>query len=293
MSAKKGLGRGFDSLLPTEFVSEEFDPTASQDDKISELRLLPIKEVHPDENQPRREFDQEALEDLAASIKEHGILQPLVVTPEKTGYQIVAGERRWRAASLAGLSKVPAIVRTLSAQHRLELSLIENLQRQDLNPLEIATSYLKLRDQFNLKLEEISARVGGRSIAVVSNTIRLLRLPQNAKEALIKRQISEGHARQILALPDEESQTELLEGIIKKQWSVRQAEQFVIGYKRGKHEKTEKVTAHAATQSETVLTKDLSKRLNTAVKVRTTAKGGQLIIAFKDEQDLTRIIDSF
>ncbi len=292
MSAKKGLGRGFDSLLPTDMLNEAFDPTASQDEKISELRQLQLSDIVPDPDQPRRYFDEEALQELAMSLKEHGVLQPLVVVPYKGKYRIVAGERRFRAAKKAGLEKVPAIIRTLSDQHRLEISLIENIQRRDLNPLETATAYLKLRDQFNLKLEQISARVGGKSIAVISNTIRLLTLPEDAKDALIKRQLTEGHARQILALEDDaKAQQTLFQSIINEGWSVRRAEQFVIGYKKGKSgEKS--TTAKAATRIETPLTKNLAKRLHTSVKVKTTAKGGQLIIDFKDEADLHRITNN-
>ena len=289
MNAKKALGRSFDSLLPSEMISQEFDPTATQDEKVSELRHLLLSEISADPSQPRKYFDEDALQEMALSVKEHGILQPLVVVPANKGYVIVAGERRYRAAKIAGLRKVPALIRTLSNQHKLEVSLIENVQRRDLNSLETATAYLKLRDQFNLKLEEISKRVGGKSIAVISNTIRLLALPEKAKKALISQQISEGHARQILALEaDTSGQETLLQRIVKDGWSVRRAEQFVIGYKKGKSGQ-KSTAAVKSTQTETPLTKELSKRLNTKVKVKTTAKGGQLIITFKNETDLNRI----
>lgn len=288
MAQKKGLGRSFDSLLPTELLNEAFDPTASEDEKVSDLRQINIDDISPDENQPRRSFDETALNELANSIKEHGVLQPLVVVPSGGKYQIVAGERRYRASKKAGLTKVPAIVRTLSDQHRLEISLIENLQRKDLNALETATAYLKLRDQFNLKLDQIGVRVGGKSIATISNALRLLQLPENAKNALIDGKISEGHARQILALDNKSAQDDLLSHITDEGWSVRRAEQFVIGYKRGQGAE-KKVTAVRSTLSETPLTKGLSKRLSTEVKVKTTAKGGQLLINFKDEKDLERI----
>ena len=156
MSAKRGgLGRGLESLIPTEVLDESFDPTAEQDEQISDLRHIKLSEIVADPNQPRRTFDEASLEELSASIKEHGILQPIVVVPHEGKYMIVAGERRFRAAMRAGMEKIPALVRTLSNQHRLELSLIENLQRRDLNPLETATAYLKLRDQFNLTLDQI------------------------------------------------------------------------------------------------------------------------------------------
>lgn len=290
MAQKKGLGRSFDSLLPTELLNEAFDPTASEDERVSELRQVNIDDITPDKDQPRRSFDEIALGELAESIKEHGVLQPIVVVASGSVFEIVAGERRYRASKLAGLKKVPVIVRTLSAQHRLEVSLIENLQRRDLNALETATAYLKLRDQFNLKLDEIGARVGGKSIAAISNAIRLLHLPESAKSALIKHEISEGHARQILALTDEKAQNDLLQHIIKDGWSVRRAEQFVIGYKKGQG-KDRQSSGVRSTLSETPVTKSIARKLGTGVRVRTTAKGGQLVIDFTDEKDLERISD--
>ena len=200
MSAKKGLGRGFDSLIPTELLDESFDPTAQQDDQVSDLRHIKLDEIAADPDQPRRHFDEEALSELAESIKEHGILQPIVVTPKGGKYQIVAGERRYRAALRAGLAKVPALVRTLSNQHKLELSLIENLQRRDLNVLETATAYLKLRDQFNLTLDQIGQRVGGKSVSTISNTLRLLRLPESVRSALADGRLREGQARPLINL---------------------------------------------------------------------------------------------
>lgn len=286
-----GLGRGFDSLIPTDVLDETFDPTAGKDEQVSELRHVKHSDITPDAEQPRRHFDDEALEELAASIREHGIIQPLVVTPSKGGYQIVAGERRWRAAGLAGLKKVPVIVRTLTQQHKLELALIENLQRRDLNPLETATAYLKLHTQFNLTYEEIGARIGGKAVSTISNILRLLQLPETAKKELVTGNISEGHARQILALGDHpEAQTELLELIVREGWSVRKAEQYVVGYKKG-----ERVAKHAHaikhTQSETSFTKTLSQRLSLPVKLKTTAKGGQIIISYRDEAELKALED--
>ena len=181
----KGLGRGFESLIPTDLVDEEFDLTATEDKKSSELKYLKITEIVRDEEQPRREFDQSALDALAASIKEHGVLQPIVVTKEDGKYKIVAGERRWRASKIAGLDKIPAIVRTLDSQNRLELSIIENAQREDLNAIELATAYAKLQTQFNLSAEEIGAKVG-KSEQSVSNTMRLLTLPDNVKKVMVK-----------------------------------------------------------------------------------------------------------
>lgn len=289
MVKKTGLGRGFDSLIPTDVLDESFDPTAAQEAKSSDLRHLKLDEIVANKDQPRRSFEEDALAELTASIKEHGVLQPIVVTPHGGKYEIVAGERRWRAAQAAGLSKIPAIVRTLSDQHKLEIALIENLQRKDLNPLETATAYLKLHTQFNMTYEAIGQRVGGKAVSTISNVLRLLQLPDSAKKALVAGDISEGHARQVLALEDEKIQNELVRRIIAEGWSVRKAEQFVVGFKKaGKEEqKTEKAVSH--TQTETVFTKHLSQRLGVPVRHKTTAKGGQLIISYGSDDELAAL----
>ena len=293
MTAKKGLGRGFGSLLPTgENLNESFDPTAGMEERVSELRQIELTSITPDPSQPRREFDKKALSELASSIKEHGVIQPLIVIPHKGAYMLVAGERRWRASQQAGLKKVPALVRTLSNQHKLELALIENVQRENLNPIEIAVAFKKLRDDFSMTLDEISRRVGGKSAAAISNYIRILGLPSDAKKALSEQKISEGHARQILSLNGQPKvQKMLLENIIKENWSVRRAEQFVIGYKKGSGEK--KIAAKNAIETETSLTKKLSKQLKTKVKVKTMAHANQLIVEVKSDKDLEEILKRF
>ena len=290
MSVKKGLGRGFDSLIPTELFDESFDPTAAQDEKMSELRQIKISEINADPDQPRRHFDDIALEEMAASIVEHGILLPLVVTPKDGGYQIVAGERRYRAAKIAKLTKVPAIVRTLSNQHKLELSLIENLQRQDLNALETATAYLKLRDQFNLTLDQIGQRVGGKSVSAISNTLRLLRLPESVRTALAEGKMREGQARPLVNL-DPEIIEEILPRILKEEWSARKIEQFIVQVKKAAKSPIEstrhKTIAHVPYEEDTA---KLIKRFSTDVSVKTNAKGaGQIVIRFKSDLDFKRI----
>ncbi len=288
-NVKKGLGRGFDSLIPTQLLDEEFDPTQAQDEQLSELRNIPVDKVVANPEQPRRHFDQTALDELTESIKQHGVLQPIVVMPRDGSYEIVAGERRWRASQAAGKTDIPAIVRSYTDQHKLEVALIENLQREDLNPLETATAYLKLHQQFNMTYEEIGKQVGGgRAVSTISNTMRLLSLPKNAKQALVDGQISEGHARQILAIQEADVQDELLSLIISQGWSVRKAEQFVIGYKEGSKSK-KRERAAAKTQTETRETKALGQRLNTPVVVKHMAKGGRLIIEFKSDAEFKRI----
>lgn len=290
MSAKRstGLGRGFESLIPTDLLDESFDPTANQDEQVSDLRKVKLSEIHADPNQPRRHFDDMALNELSESIQKHGVVQPIVLTADTDGYKIVAGERRYRAAKMAGLEKIPALIRTLTDQHRLEISLIENIQRRDLNPLETATAYLKLRDQFNLSLEEIGQRVGGKSISAVSNTMRLLKLPESAKKALFERKISEGQARPLIGM-EEELLEEILPKIISEEWSTRRIEQFIVQLKNASKAPTDKKVP-VATDAYEEDTARLIKKLSTDVKVRTNAKGaGQIVIKFKNDNEFKRL----
>lgn len=291
MSARKpGLGRSFSSLIPTELLDESFDPTAAQDEKVSELRQIKIAEIIPDPDQPRKYFDETALTEMALSIKTHGVLQPIVVTPSQGSYLIVAGERRFRASQMAGLDKVPALVRTLTNQHKLELSLIENLHRRDLNVLETATAYLKLRDQFNLSLDEISKRVGGKSISAISNTIRLLRLPKIVHQAIAEGSMSEGQARPLVGV-DEEIIEQVLPKILAEEWSVRKVEQFVVQLKKSQEKPVEKTKKELVEPiAHEAATKRMATHLKAEVKVRTNAHGaGRIEIRFKDEQEFERI----
>jgi ParB family chromosome partitioning protein len=280
----KGLGRGFDAL-----ISNDFDKSLllTSDDRIEKI---PVAKLQPGKQQPRRHFDEVALQELAASIKRHGIVQPLVVTPEEGGkYSLIAGERRWRAAKLAGLDHVPAIIRSHKEQDQLEIALIENVQRVDLSPLEQAVSIERLHEQFNLSYEAVAQRLG-KATSTINNSVRLLQLPEVARNALNAKKITEGHARALLSLKgDEQRQNYLLETIISQGWSVRQAERFATSVKSGVKEAKK---AHQRTETETPATKSLSKKLSTPVHLRRTAKGGKLEITFTDDTDLTRIINS-
>lgn len=290
MSARQtGLGRGFESLIPTDLLDESFDPTASQDDQVSELRQIKISEIVSDPDQPRRQFDEEALVDLAASIEEHGILQPIVVTPHEGGYQIVAGERRYRAAITVGLDKIPALVRTLTNQHKLELSLIENLQRRDLNVIETAMAYVKLRDQFNLTLDEIGKRVGKKSVSSISNTLRLLKLPQTVRVALAEGKVNEGQVRPLIGLEDAFIE-KLLPRIIREQWTARDSEQYVMRLRATSHEALVVPRKPSGTEVYANEARILKKKFGTDVKVRTNEKGaGRIVIAFKTAEEFRRI----
>lgn len=227
---KKGLGRGFESLIPTDIIAEEFDVTKTDDAKLSQLTELKLDQVVRDESQPRKSFDKGALQELADSIKEHGVLQPIVVTKEGNKYQIVAGERRWRASKLAGLDTIPAIIRTLDDQNKLEMMIIENAQREDLTPIELATAYAKLKEQFNLTNTEISQRVG-KSPSSVVNTMRLLKLPEEAKQAMQEHHLMEGPMRPLVNAQPELIH-EVLPKIIDEGWSARKVEQYITDKKK-------------------------------------------------------------
>ena len=287
MSMKKGLGRGFDSLIPTDLIDESLDPTAAQDEKLSDLREIKLTEIIPDPNQPRRSFDEEALQEMASSVAEHGVIQPIIVTPSNGKFMIVAGERRFRGATIAKLEKIPALVRTLSDQHKLELSLIENIQRRDLNVLETATAYLKLRDQFNLSLEEIGKRVGGKSMSAISNTLRLLRLPESVRQALQDGKLTEGQARPLVNA-DPETVEAILPQILKEEWSARKIEQYVVNLKADA--KSAKAPASANTADNEVVTRWQNRLGADNIAIRTNSKGaGQIVIRFKSPDELKKI----
>lgn len=281
MTARAGLGRGLGSLIPQNLDAGSLMEAGERVEKLS------VDSIVPNPDQPRTVFDEDALVELAASIGRHGIVQPLVVTPNASKYIIIAGERRWRAAQIAGLKTVPAIVRTAKELEVLELALVENVQRVDLSPLEQAVSIARLHEQFNLSYTEISKRLG-KAETTVSNIVRLLQLPDAAKKALQTGGITEGHARQILALKESpEKQLDLLGQIIQNQWNVRQAERYVSAIKQGEREHA---TAVARAAVETPETKRLTKRYGTTIKIHRTAKGGKLEIVFKTDEELARLI---
>lgn len=278
----KGLGRGFDALLP-----ENFDSSILVNDDERVQKVL-IQDIKPNKAQPRQSFDKQSLIELAESIKRHGILQPLVITiTEENGpYMIIAGERRWRAAQLAKLERVPAIIRTAKELEQLEIALVENVQRVDLSPLEQAASIQRLHDQFTMEYDVIAKRLG-KAASTVQNIVRLLGLPPEARQALQKKHITEGHARAILALKRINRQQELLQLIKQHGWSVRQAERYVTAHKEGVRD-TKKV--HERVGSSTPETEKLGKLLKTTVSLRRMAKGGKLEITFKTDTDLQRIV---
>ncbi|HSX15487.1 MAG TPA: ParB/RepB/Spo0J family partition protein [Candidatus Saccharimonadales bacterium] len=281
MVKQTGLGRGFGSLIP-----QNFDTAALVEDG-ERIQKIAVETLSPNPDQPRRVFDEGALAEMADSIREFGIIQPLVVSPEGAGYHIIAGERRWRAAKLAGLKTVPAVVRTTKEQERLELAILENVQRVDLSPLEQAISIERLHQQFNMNYGDVAKRLG-KAETTVHNIVRLLQLPIEASNALEKGDISEGHARQILALKDSpEAQTELLKLIMEHGWSVRQAERYVSSLKAGIKEAKK---AEERVSGDTPETERLSQRFGTKVRIHRTAKGGRVEIAFTSEDQLAKLL---
>ena len=278
MSLGKGLGRGFESLIPTDLVDDQFDPTAIEDKKESELKQIPIDEIIRDEDQPRKEFTTESLEELASSIKEHGVLNPIIVTRDEGKYKIVAGERRWRASKLAGLTTVPAIVRTLDAQNRLEISIIENAVRDDLNAIELATAYAKLKTQFNMGAKDIAARIG-KSEAAVVNTMRLLNLPESAKQVMVKEKLPEGVMRPLITA-EPELVEKVLPKIVDEGWTARKVEKFVSENKK-------KSSAALVKRDDYRKEEDaLAEKFGTAVKIQ----GRSITFKCKNEQELKNLI---
>lgn len=274
---KHGLGRGFESLIPTELVDDDFDPTASEDAK--KLLELKLDDVIRDEEQPRKDFSEASLKELSDSIKQHGVLSPIVVVKSGDKYQIVAGERRWRAAKLAGLKTIPAIVRTLDAQNRLELSIIENAQREDLNAIELATAYAKLKTQFNMSNADIGARVG-KAEATITNILRLLKLPEEAKKAMQEHHIREGVMRPLISA-DPEIVKAALPRLVKEDWTARQTEQFVATHK--------KKSSARAMKSDTYKKQEVSLQEKYGLKVRITST--KLTFSCKNEKELKDLID--
>ncbi len=275
---RSGLGKGLDALIPG---GESRLPGNS-------VALLPVDAIHPNPRQPRSHFSPEALEELAASIREHGIIQPLVVAqaPNGEGYILIAGERRLQAAKKAGLTRVPALVREASEQQLLELALIENIQRADLNPLETAEAYRQLHEEFGLSHEEIARRVGKSRVAV-SNTLRLLKLPPAVQKALLEGRISEGHARALLGLASAEAQQAALQTVESKRLTVRQTEELV------RRLQGERPTARPRKTAAPEL-RDLEARLETAlgtrVRLTRSRKGGTITIYYYSDEELEALL---
>lgn len=268
---RRGLGRGLEALIPsTPGVTE-----------------VEIDSIVPNPRQPRQALDPQALEELAASIREQGLVQPLVVSQVAGGYQLLVGERRWRAARLAGLGMVPVVVRDVTPQQMLELALVENLQREDLNPLETATAYSQLVEEFGLTQQQVAEKVGKNRVTV-TNTMRLLKLPPEVKEALLRGDITEGHARALLRLESAGAQLEVLQAVRRGGLNVRQAEELVrrlVELPRVRPAPRVKPAQLRALEDK------FRQALGTKVSLTRGSKGGRLVIYFYSEEELQSIYD--
>ncbi len=288
MTTRRGLGKGLGALIPPG-DGETSRPPAG----VAEVS---VADIAPNPRQPRENMEPAALEELAESIRTHGLIQPLVLTMAPAGsaarYYLVAGERRWRASRMAGLTSVPAIVKDVSPQGMLELALVENLQRADLNPLEEAAAYYALVEEFGLTQEVVAARVGKSRVAV-ANSLRLLRLPDAAKEAVVGGQIKEGHARALLGLADDALIEKALAVVIDNEMTVRQTEELV---RRMQQAASEPAADDAASDEEdNPETRELESRLRdvlgTKVNLFRSRRGGRIVIHFYSEEELGSIYD--
>lgn len=275
------LGRGLEALI----TGAEPITTGA---KAAEVVEIPLDQLQPNPMQPRQHISTEDLEELAASIRAHGVIQPLVVTRVDEGYQIITGERRWRAAQLAGLESVPAIVKETTPREMLELALVENIQRADLNPLEEASAYQQLMDEFGLTQEEVAAQVGKSRVAV-ANTVRLLKLPDEVKQALTAGEISEGHARALLALPTVEQQLRALAAIRRGGLTVRQTEALVRALQAEPAEDATAPAGHTLSPQDRYVVERFEGHLGTRVELLRGKKGGRLVIHFYSDEELQAI----
>lgn len=281
--AKRGLGKGLGA-----FIDESSILAVESTEGVIKLKT---GDIEPNKNQPRKQFDKEKLQALAESINEHGVIQPILVTKIGSGYEIVAGERRWRAAKLAGLKEIPAIVREYSSQALTEVALIENIQREDLNPIEEAAAYRALMDEHNLTQEEISKRLG-KSRSAVANSLRLLTLEPQFQSYVISGEISEGHARCVLSVNGEVLREFLINRIIEDGLSVRQAEKLAkdLNAPKKEHEHKQKIADETFIQIERIR-KSMEDKFGTKVKINHGEKKGKIEIEYYGNRDLDRLLE--
>lgn len=284
----KGLGRGLGALLNTDEAVKIENPQGSDDKGILELK---ISEVEPNKTQPRSHFDDDALKSLSESIKEYGVLSPIVVSKNENGfYMIIAGERRWRAAKLAGLKKIPAIIKEYDDKQTMEIALIENLQREDLNPIEEAEGFKELMEVYNLTQEEVSKKMG-KSRSAVANSVRLLSLPEKVRKMLINKEISSGHARAILSLNDEKVMLSVAEKIINEGLNVRQTENIVSKLLKEPKKKEINKNDEELLRYLSSLEKNLGSHLGTKVKIHHGKSKGKIEIEYYSNEDFERIMN--
>lgn len=280
---KKGLGKGLDAL----FQSSEDDSRIAEYIKQEILKEIKISDIDQNVNQPRKSFDEQSLTELADSIKQHGVLSPIIVKSNGSRYQIVAGERRWRAARLAGLKEIPAIIKDSDEAQSMEIALIENLQRENLNPIEEAEGMRQLMELMGLTQEQVAQRLG-KSRPAVSNSLRLLTLPDEFRKMIMKDELTPGHARALLAIDDERSRAIMAKKTIEAGLNVRQLEELV---KKHKQLKAERKPRNVKPESLSTIEAALEEYLGTKVEILHSRKKGSIYIEYYGEEDLERIID--
>ena len=294
--AARGLGKGLDALIPSAAVDTgKKTESKSKQDKSSEKKsgetIVNITKVEPNREQPRKNFDEDALEELAESIKQFGLLQPILVQDRKTYYEIIAGERRWRAAKKAGLKEVPVIIKNLTEQEIVEIALIENIQREDLNPIEEALAYKRLLTEFNLKQDEVADRVS-KSRTAVTNSMRLLKLSENVQQMIIDDMISTGHARALISIEDPEQQYSLAQQIFDEKLSVRDVEKLVKNLNKPAKAKKVTVTDKSMEAVYQDIEENLKQKLSTKVSITPKGNGaGKIEIEFYSHDDLEKLMD--
>ena len=294
---RSALGRGLEDIEGGMGLDALIDTTPARTQGTSTINEIPLDQIEANPNQPRREFDEDALEELACSIREIGIIQPITLRQvDENRFQIIAGERRWRASQMAGLTAIPAYIRTINDENIMEMALVENIQREDLNAIEIALAYEHLLDADGMTQEKVSERVG-KSRTAITNYLRLLRLPAQVQIALQKKQIDMGHARALLAIDSPSMQIKLFNEVVKNGYSVRKVEEMVQKLKNGEDiESGKKTIASKAQVPEefTLLKNRLSQFLNTKVQFTCSPKGkGKISIPFANEEELERIMSIF
>lgn len=289
--AARGLGKGLDSLIPAQIPkSESKEPEIKTEDN-TQGTYVKITKVEPNREQPRKNFDEDALQELADSIKQYGIVEPLIVQDRKTYYEIIAGERRWRAAKLAGLKEIPVIVRNYTEQEIVEISLIENIQREDLNPIEEAQAYKRLLTEFNLKQDEVAEKVS-KSRTAVTNSMRLLKLCDEVQQMIIDDMISTGHARALITIEDPEQQYTIAQRVFDEKLSVRDVEKLVKNLNKPEKVKKEPVTDKALEAVYQDLEEKMKQSLGTKVSISSKGEGaGKIEIEFYTHDDLEKITD--
>lgn len=292
MAAARGLGKGLDALIPNGI--EKTVSTSKKQGKSTEQSaetLVNITKVEPNREQPRKNFDEDALEELAESIKQFGLLQPILVQDRKTYYEIIAGERRWRAAKKAGLKEVPVIIKNLTEQEIVEISLIENIQREDLNPIEEAQAYKRLLTEFNLKQDEVAERVA-KSRTAVTNSMRLLKLCDDVQQMIIDGMISTGHARALISIEDPEQQYTIAQQIFDEKLSVRDVEKLVKNLNKPVKVKKTAITDKSLEAVYQDIEENLKQKLSTKVSITSKGNGaGKLEIEFYSHEDLEKLMD--